>query len=60
MITAMFTVHLSNGFFVSNGGVSNVLILFAVTLSLTLTGPGKLALSDMIFARRAAATPEAA
>ena len=59
MLTALFTVHIGNGFFVSNGGISHVFVLFAATLALTLTGPGRLALTDLV-ASRSAGNPETA
>ncbi|MDZ7703292.1 MAG: DoxX family protein [Trueperaceae bacterium] len=59
MLTALFTVHIGNGFFVSNGGISHVFALLAATLTLTLTGPGRLALADLVTSR-GAGTPEAA
>lgn len=59
MLTAIFTVHIGNGFFVANGGISHVFALLAATLALTLTGPGRLSLADLISPRGATA-PEAA
>ena len=45
-IVALFTVHVSNGFFISNGGYEFILVLFAASVSLMLTGGGKYALDN--------------
>lgn len=42
MAVAGIVVHLQNGFFVSNGGVELVLILFAASLFFVANGGGKL------------------
>lgn len=44
MLVALLTVHLSAGFFVSDGGVEFVLTLLAASLYFTLSGPGLLSL----------------
>ena len=48
MLVAMFTVHISNGFFVSNGGVELVLILFTAAVSFSLAGAGSLSIDDRL------------
>lgn len=54
MLIAIFTAHIQNGLFLSNGGYEYALALFAVTVSLAITGAGRLAL-DNIIARSLAA-----
>lgn len=44
MLAAFFVVHVSNGFFVQNGGVEMVLILLAVLISFALSENDKLSL----------------
>jgi len=48
MLVAMFTVHISNGFFVSNGGVELVLLLLAVCLSFVIAGAGSLSVDSRL------------
>jgi len=43
-LVALLTVHVTNGFFVSDGGFEFILLLFAAAISLAITGPGKWAL----------------
>lgn len=43
---AFLTVHVSNGFFISNGGYEFIIVLFAASVSLMLTGGGKWALDN--------------
>ncbi len=50
-LVAFFTVHMSNGFFISAGGYEFIIVLFAASVSLMLTGGGKLAL-DNYFSRQ--------
>ncbi len=53
MLVAMLLVHRPNGFFAGNGGVELVLLLGAAALALALTGPGALALDNLLqFERR--------
>lgn len=40
-LVALFTVHLSKGFLISNGGYEFILLIGAVMLSLVVTGAGK-------------------
>lgn len=51
MLGAIFLVHLPNGFSAMNGGYEFVLTLFAASVALALTGPGALALDDILFKR---------
>lgn len=43
-LVALLTVHATKGFFVSEGGFEFILLIFAATISLAITGPGKWAL----------------
>lgn len=49
MAVAIFTVHIENGLFMSNNGYEFGLALFAVSLSLVLSGAGKFALDNVIY-----------
>lgn len=49
MLVAIFSVHLSQGFFMSNNGYEYALALFAATLALTIQGGGRLAIDQMLF-----------
>lgn len=48
MLVAIFTVHLSNGFFMSNNGYEFALALLAISLAVMLEGAGKLSLDKRI------------
>jgi putative oxidoreductase len=48
MLVAMLLVHRPNGFFAGNGGVELVLLLGTAALALALTGPGALALDNLL------------
>ena len=48
MLMAIFTAHISNGLFLSNGGYEYALALFAATLSLVFSGAGRLAVDNLI------------
>ena len=53
MLVAMLLVHRPNGFFAGNGGIELVLLLGAAALALALTGPGALAIDNLLqFERR--------
>lgn len=47
-IVALFTVHASKGFFISDGGYEFIMLLFAASVSLMITGPGRWALDDLL------------
>lgn len=51
MLVAIFSVHVSNGLFMSNNGYEYALSLFAVTLALAIQGAGKLAVDNAILER---------
>jgi putative oxidoreductase len=51
MLIAIFAVHFSSGFFLDKGGYEYALALFAASLSLLLSGGGRIAL-DAVLARR--------
>lgn len=53
MLGALALVHLSAGFFASDGGYELVLILAAVSIMLVLTGPGPWSVDAPIARRRA-------
>jgi len=48
MIVAIFTVHFSNGLFMSNNGYEYALALLAVSISLAISGAGKGSLDTML------------
>ena len=48
MLMAIFTAHINNGLFLSNGGYEYALALFAATLSLVFSGAGRLAVDNLI------------
>ena len=53
MLVALLLVHRPNGFFAGDGGVELVLLLGTAALALALTGPGALALDNLLpFERR--------
>lgn len=52
MGVALVTAHLSNGFFAATNGYEYVLTLLAANLALALTGPGALALDNLVWRRR--------
>jgi putative oxidoreductase len=47
MITAIATVHVSNGFFNAKGGVEFPFVIAAAMLSLAITGPGGISLDHL-------------
>ncbi|MCL1089791.1 DoxX family protein [Shewanella profunda] len=51
MIVAIFSVHIGNGLFLANNGYEFGLALLAATVSLAVSGAGKLAV-DNVFANR--------
>lgn len=50
-LVAWVTVHLGKGFFMSGGGYEFIMVLFAVAVSLMITGPGKYSLDHKWFKR---------
>ena len=48
MIVAIFSVHFANGLFMSNNGYEFGLALLAASISLALSGSGKLALDNVL------------
>jgi putative oxidoreductase len=48
MLVAIVTVHLANGFFMSNNGYEFALALLAISLALVIEGAGKLSLDKRI------------
>jgi len=53
MLVAIVSVHLSKGFFVSNGGYEYPLLLAVAALTLAITGPGQLSLDALLGTERA-------
>jgi putative oxidoreductase len=53
MLTALFTVHISKGFFATSGGYELVLLLAGVAVTLAIAGPGAPSV-DAVLARRKA------
>lgn len=51
MLVAIFSVHISNGLFIANGGYEFALGLLAATVALTIQGAGRLSV-DGLLARR--------
>ena len=45
-LVALFTVHLSKGFFISEGGFEFILLILAACVSLMITGAGKYSLDN--------------
>lgn len=43
-LVALLTVHISKGFFISSGGYEFIILIFAASFSLMVTGPGKISL----------------
>lgn len=48
MLVAIFSVHLGNGFFISNNGYEYALALLAISLTLLIEGAGKFSLDKRI------------
>jgi len=51
MLVAIVTVHLANGFFLSNNGYEYALMLFAISVGLMIRGAGSLS-ADQILATK--------
>lgn len=48
MLVAIFSVHIANGFFMSNNGYEYALALFAASIAVLIEGAGKLSLDQKI------------
>ena len=48
MLVAIFSVHFANGLFMTNNGYEFALALLAISVSLMLSGAGKLSLDNVI------------
>ena len=48
MLVAIFTVHLANGFFMSNNGYEFALALLAISVALVFEGAGKLSVDGKL------------
>ena len=48
MLVAIFTVHLANGFFMSNNGYEFALALLAISIALVFEGAGKLSIDSKL------------
>ena len=48
MLVAIFTVHISNGLFMSNNGYEFALALLAISIAIVIEGAGKLSLDKRI------------
>ncbi|WP_276489254.1 DoxX family protein [Ectopseudomonas mendocina] len=48
MLVAIFTVHLANGFFMSNNGYEFALALLAISVALVFEGAGKLSVDSKL------------
>ncbi|WP_296270104.1 DoxX family protein [Pseudomonas sp. UBA6323] len=48
MLVAIFTVHLANGFFMSNNGYEFALALLAISVALLIEGAGKLSIDSKL------------
>jgi len=53
MVVAIFSVHFANGLFMSNNGYEFGLALLAASVSLALSGSGKLALDNVLIKKLA-------
>jgi putative oxidoreductase len=51
MIVAIFAVHFENGLFMSNNGYEFALALFAVSVSIAVSGAGRLSLDSLLNAK---------
>jgi len=47
-VVALLTVHLANGFFMSNNGFEYILILLVVSLAIFIAGSGKYSVDNII------------
>jgi putative oxidoreductase len=51
MLVAIFAVHFENGLFMSNNGYEFALALFAVSVSVAVSGAGRLSLDSLVNAK---------
>ncbi|MFT5675132.1 MAG: putative oxidoreductase [Gammaproteobacteria bacterium] len=51
MLVAIFSVHFANGLFMTSNGYEFALALFAISISLMLSGAGKLSLDSVLLKR---------
>jgi putative oxidoreductase len=51
MLVAIFSVHFANGLFMSNGGYEFGLALLAASVSLVISGAGKVSLDNKLAAK---------
>ena len=49
MIVAIFSVHITSGFFISNNGYEFALALLAITLALFIQGGGKYSIDNTVY-----------
>ncbi len=52
MLVAIFGVHIGKGLFLSNGGFEYALALFAISISLLLSGAGRFSLDGLLAQRK--------
>ena len=48
MLVAIFSVHVSNGLFLTNNGYEYALALFAMTTALAIQGAGRLSVDSLL------------
>jgi putative oxidoreductase len=48
MLVAIFTVHISNGLFMANNGYAFGLALFAMCVSVAISGAGRISIDNLI------------
>lgn len=47
-LVALFSVHINNGFFMSNGGIEFILVLLINSIAILIAGSGKLSVDNSI------------
>ncbi len=57
MLVAIFAAHFENGLFLSNGGYEYALTLFAVSVSLLLSGAGRISVDEVVGGPRGSTAP---
>tara|TARA_R110001592_G_scaffold110071_3_gene306152 strand:+ start:840 stop:1310 length:471 start_codon:yes stop_codon:yes gene_type:complete len=58
MLVAMLSAHIGNGLFLSNGGYEFALVLMVVTVSLAISGGGRLSLDRLLTRHLAMVEPQ--